>query len=284
MRQLKIQHRITDRSGMMERYVKELANVEILSAEEEAEVAYAAKAGDMQARERLILSASRFVVSVAKQYDHGSLSLADLINEGNKGLIMCIEKYDPARGFKFVSYAVWWIRQSILRYVKEQSNLIRLPANASADLNRLNRYVEKHYAGTGVKLSVAEAAEELSVNDELLKDAIISQSLVSCSKQVGDDEGLTVGDNLRVDDEQASDPAFTENLLREILNDKRTSDVIIDSYGINRPQPVDLALISARLNLSRERVRQIRDKGIQKLITKSKTDKRVREQLINALT
>lgn len=272
MRQLKISKSITNREdSTLDKYLQEITQERLLTAEEEIALARKIKEGDKDALPKLTRANLRFVVSVAKQYQHQGLSLPDLINEGNIGLIKAAEKFDDTRGFKFISYAVWWIRQSIMQALADQSRLVRLPLNQVGSVNKINKISNKFEQEFERKPSIAEIAEEINLSQERVSDAIKGNN-----RHVSMDAPLTDGnDNGLADLLQGNEgPDIDTHLLLESLReelklalnilDERERFVIEAFYGINQPE-MTLQEIGAKKGLTRERARQIREKAIRKL-------------------
>ena len=272
MRQLKISKSITNREdSTLDKYLQEITQERLLTAEEEIALARKIKEGDKDALQKLTRANLRFVVSVAKQYQHQGLSLPDLINEGNIGLIKAAEKFDDTRGFKFISYAVWWIRQSIMQALADQSRLVRLPLNQVGSVNKINKISNKFEQEFERKPSIAEIAEEINLSQERVSDAIKGNN-----RHVSMDAPLTDGnDNGLADLLQGNEgPDIDTHLLLESLReelklalnilDERERFVIEAFYGINQPE-MTLQEIGAKKGLTRERARQTREKAIRKL-------------------
>jgi RNA polymerase primary sigma factor len=272
MRQLKIIKSITNReSASLEKYLQEIGKEEMISAEQEAELAQRIRKGDQEALERLTRANLRFVVSVAKQYQNQGLSLPDLINEGNLGLLKAAERFDETRGFKFISYAVWWIRQSILQAISEQSRLVRLPLNQVGSLNKISREISKFEQLNERRPSLEEIAEHIDLPEEKIDAAMsITGHHVSVDAPFAEGEDNSLLDVLVNEDIPTTDRELViESLKEEIRNalnvlTERERKVIEDSYGIGRPE-LTLEEIGTKYNLSRERVRQIKEKAIRKL-------------------
>ncbi|HIY35140.1 MAG TPA: RNA polymerase sigma factor RpoD/SigA [Candidatus Paraprevotella stercorigallinarum] len=280
MRQLKITKSITNReSASLDKYLQEIGREDLITVEEEVELAQRIRKGDRVALEKLTRANLRFVVSVAKQYQNQGLSLPDLINEGNLGLIKAAEKFDETRGFKFISYAVWWIRQSILQALAEQSRIVRLPLNQVGSLNKISKAFSKFEQENERRPSAEELADTLSVPvdkiSDTLKAGIGRHVSVDAPFVEGEDNSLL--DVLVNDDSPMADRSLVnESLAREIdralstLSD-REKDIIQMFFGINH-QEMTLEEIGDKFNLTRERVRQIKEKAIRRLRqdTKSK--------------
>ena len=277
MRQLKIIKSITNReSASLEKYLQEIGKEEMISAEQEAELAQRIRKGDQEALERLTRANLRFVVSVAKQYQNQGLSLPDLINEGNLGLLKAAERFDETRGFKFISYAVWWIRHSILQAISEQSRLVRLPLNQVGSLNKISREISKFEQLNERRPSLEEIAEHIDLPEEKIDAAMsITGHHVSVDAPFAEGEDNSLLDVLVNEDIPTTDRELViESLKEEIRNalnvlTERERKVIEDSYGIGRPE-LTLEEIGTKYNLSRERVRQIKEKAIRKLRTCTK--------------
>ena len=272
MRQLKISKSITNREdSTLDKYLQEITQERLLTAEEEIALARKIKEGDKDALQKLTRANLRFVVSVAKQYQHQGLSLPDLINEGNIGLIKAAEKFDDTRGFKFISYAVWWIRQSIMQALADQSRLVRLPLNQVGSVNNINKISNKFEQEFERKPSIAEIAEEINLSQERVSDAIKGNNRhVSMDAPLTDGNDNGLADLLQGNDGQDIDTHLLLESLREELKlalnilDERERFVIEAFYGINQPE-MTLQEIGAKKGLTRERARQIREKAIRKL-------------------
>jgi RNA polymerase primary sigma factor len=272
MRQLKITKSITNReSASLDKYLQEIGKEELITVEEEVELAQRIKKGDQAALEKLTRANLRFVVSVAKQYQNQGLSLPDLINEGNLGLIKAAEKFDETRGFKFISYAVWWIRQSILQALAEQSRIVRLPLNQVGSLNKINKAFSKFEQEHERKPSPEELAAALDLPADKVADTLrVSGRHVSVDAPFVDGEDNSLLDVLINNDSPNADRALIqESLAREIHRalatlTERESDIIRLFFGIGC-QEMTLEEIGERFGLTRERVRQIKEKAIRRL-------------------
>ncbi|GET21207.1 MULTISPECIES: sigma-70 family RNA polymerase sigma factor [Prolixibacter] len=272
MRQLKITKSITNReSASLDKYLQEIGKEELITVEEEVELAQRIKKGDQAALEKLTRANLRFVVSVAKQYQNQGLSLPDLINEGNLGLIKAAEKFDETRGFKFISYAVWWIRQSILQALAEQSRIVRLPLNQVGSLNKINKAFSKFEQEHQRKPSPEELAKELDLPADKVADTLrVSGRHVSVDAPFVDGEDNSLLDVLVNNDSPNADRSLIdESLAREIDRSlatltEREADIIRMFFGIGC-QEMTLEEIGERFGLTRERVRQIKEKAIRRL-------------------
>ncbi len=274
MRQLKITKSITNReSQSLEKYLQEIGKVDLLTPEEEVDLAKRIKQGDQIALEKLTKANLRFVVSVAKQYQNQGLSLSDLINEGNLGLIKAAQRFDETRGFKFISYAVWWIRQSILQALAEQSRIVRLPLNKVGSLNKINKAFSQLEQTFEREPSSEELAEQLEINAEEVETTLgVAARHVSMDAPFVEGEDNSLLDVLANTATPGTDSAleYKESLRREIDRSlgtltERQCDVIKLYYGIGVEHPMSLEDIGEKFGLTRERVRQIKDKAINKL-------------------
>ncbi|MCQ2201046.1 MAG: RNA polymerase sigma factor RpoD/SigA [Bacteroidales bacterium] len=272
MRQLKITKSITNReSASLDKYLQEIGREELITVEEEVELAQRIKQGDERALEKLTRANLRFVVSVAKQYQNQGLSLPDLINEGNLGLIKAAEKFDETRGFKFISYAVWWIRQSILQALAEQSRIVRLPLNQVGSLNKINKAFNKFEQENERKPSAEELADELDLPADKVADTLrVSGRHISVDAPFVEGEDNSLLDVLVNNDSPNADrQLINESLSREIERTlstltERESDIVKLFFGIGC-QEMTLEEIGERFGLTRERVRQIKEKAIRRL-------------------
>ncbi|MDY4853767.1 MAG: RNA polymerase sigma factor RpoD/SigA [Prevotella sp.] len=279
MRQLKIIKSITNReSASLEKYLQEIGKEELLTVEEEVELAQQIRKGDRKALERLTKANLRFVVSVAKQYQNQGLTLPDLINEGNVGLIKAAEKFDETRGFKFISYAVWWIRQSILQAIAEQSRIVRLPLNQVGSVNKINKALNKFEQENERRPSVEEIAASTDIPEDKVDDALKANSRhVSVDAPFSDDDGGSMLDIMTDTNAPSVDKELLMESLREELRKvlgtlkERERLVIKDYYGIDTEEKT-LEEIGSRYGLTRERVRQIREKAIRKLRNNSNSN------------
>ena len=272
MRQLKITKSITNReSASLDKYLQEIGREELVSPEEEVELAQRIRKGDQEALEKLTRANLRFVVSVAKQYQNQGLSLPDLINEGNLGLIKAAEKFDETRGFKFISYAVWWIRQSILQALAEQSRIVRLPLNQVGSLNKINKALGKFEQENERQPSTEELADMIDIPKDKIADTLrVSGRHVSVDAPFVEGEDNSLLDVLPNDDSPSADRGLTnESLGTEIeralqILTVREREIIKSFFGIGC-QEMTLEEIGERLDLTRERVRQIKERAIRKL-------------------
>ncbi len=273
MRQLKITKQVTNReTASLDKYLQEIGKVDLITADEEVELAQKIKAGDQNALEKLTKANLRFVVSVAKQYQNQGLTLPDLINEGNLGLIKAAQRFDETRGFKFISYAVWWIRQSILQALAEQSRIVRLPLNKIGSINKINKmfaYLEQAHERPP---SAEEIAKELdmTIND-------VKESMKNSGRHVSMDAPLVEGEDSNLYDvlRSGESPNPDRVLLHESLRTEieraletltpREADVIRLYFGLGDQNPMTLEEIGETFDLTRERVRQIKEKAIRRL-------------------
>ena len=273
MRQLKITKQVTNReTASLDKYLQEIGKVELITAEEEVELAQKIKAGDQRALEKLTKANLRFVVSVAKQYQNQGLTLPDLINEGNLGLIKAAQRFDETRGFKFISYAVWWIRQSILQALAEQSRIVRLPLNKIGSINKIN----KSYASLEQAHERPPSAEEIATKLEM-SEMDVKESMRNSGRHVSMDAPLVEGEDSNLYDVLNSDdsPNPDDDLMVDSLRTEierslatltpREGDVIRLYFGLNGQHPLTLEEIGEKFDLTRERVRQIKEKAIRRL-------------------
>ena len=280
MRQLKITKSITNReSQSLEKYLQEIGKVDLLTPEEEVDLATRIKQGDQIALEKLTKANLRFVVSVAKQYQNQGLSLSDLINEGNLGLIKAAQRFDETRGFKFISYAVWWIRQSILQALAEQSRIVRLPLNKVGSLNKINKAFSELEQQYEREPSAEELADQLEISSDEVETTLgVAARHVSMDAPFVEGEDNSLLDVLENNSMPGTDThlEYADSLRREIerslstLTD-RQADVIKLYFGIGCEHPMSLEDIGDKFGLTRERVRQIKDKAINKLRATSRS-------------
>jgi RNA polymerase primary sigma factor len=273
MRQLKITKSITNReTASLDKYLQDIGKEELITADEEVSLAQKVHQGDQIALEKLVKANLRFVVSVAKQYQNQGLSLPDLINEGNLGLIKAAKRFDETRGFKFISYAVWWIRQSILQALAEQSRIIRVPLNQVGSLNKIKKATSKLEQKYERTPSSEEIAEKLEVPDYKITAAkkITTRYISMDAPLTQDDETKFLDVFVSEDSSRTDDDLMKESLAREIQRSlatltKKERDVINLYYGIGMPHGLTLEEIGAKFDLTRERVRQIKEKAIRRL-------------------
>lgn len=276
MRQLKIQKSITNRnSEALDKYLVEIGRAPMVSIEEEIELAQAIKKGGKageRAKNKLVEANLRFVVSVAKQYQHQGLTLTDLIDEGNIGLIKAAERFDETRGFKFISYAVWWIRQSILQAIAEQSRIVRLPLNQVGSLNKVNQEINKFEQEHQRRPSVEEISQRTGVDQEKIAQSMAASGHhVSIDAPFGEDDDNSMVDVMSSGDDSRTDKGVDhesmamelKQVLEKVLKD-REKQIVCACYGIGEPEK-GLEEIGDKMGLTRERVRQIREKSINKL-------------------
>jgi len=273
MRQLKIAKQVTNReTASLDKYLQEISKVELITPEEEVILAQRIHQGDQTALDKLTKANLRFVVSVAKQYQNQGLSLPDLINEGNVGLIKAAQRFDETKGFKFISYAVWWIRQSVLQAIAEQSRIVRLPLNKIGTLNRINKtynlFEQKHQR----EPNADEIAEILNVSETEVKDSMKNSGKhVSMDVPIIADEETTMMDLLKTGEEDYPESGLMLDSLRKEIDrafstlTPREADILRYTYGLNSILPLTLDEIANIFDLTRERVRQIREKAIRRL-------------------
>ena len=274
MRQLKITKQVTNReTASLDKYLQEIGRVDLITAQEEVELAQRIKAGDEVALEKLVKANLRFVVSVSKQYQNQGLTLPDLINEGNLGLIKAAQRFDETRGFKFISYAVWWIRQSILQALAEQSRIVRLPLNKIGSINKINKAFSALEQTYGRPPTVQEIAEELEITENEVKQSMENAGRhLSMDAPLKDEDGSS---NMYEVMESNSNPKPDRELMNESLRKEierslttltvRGADVVRLYFGLSGAHPMTLEEIGERFDLTRERVRQIKEKAIRRL-------------------
>jgi len=273
MRQLKITKQVTNRETLsLDKYLHEIGKVELLSAEKEVELAKRIRKGDRQALEELIKANLRFVVSVSKQYQNQGLSLPDLINEGNLGLIKAAQRFDETRGFKFISYAVWWIRQSILQALAEQARIVRLPLNKIGSINKINRTFSKLEQEFQREPTPEEVAGILETSSDMVEEAIkVSNHHVSMDAPLRDEDDNSLYDVMLNDESPSPDSGLITNSLRKEIErtlstlGEREAEILKHYFGLNGYRQHTLEEIGDVFNLTRERVRQIKEKSIKKL-------------------
>jgi RNA polymerase primary sigma factor len=273
MRQLKISKQITNReSQSLDKYLQEIGRVELLRPDEEVILARKIREGDMRALDRLTRANLRFVVSVAKQYQNQGLSLGDLINEGNLGLIKAAQRFDETRGFKFISYAVWWIRQSILQALAEQARIVRLPLNRVGSLNRINKTVadlEQQFEREPTADELAEALqlEHIEVVDTLkVSGRHISMDAPIQQGEEGSLLDIIENNNISTPDASLISDSLKKEIQRTLTTlPDREADILTHFFGLNNLNPMSLEEIGEKFDLTRERVRQIKEKALKKL-------------------
>ena len=273
MRQLKISKSITNReSASLDRYLQEIGREELISIEEEVELAQAIKRGDRRALDKMTRANLRFVVSVAKQYQNQGLSLPDLINEGNLGLIKAAEKFDETRGFKFISYAVWWIRQAILQALAEQARIVRLPLNQVGTLNKISKALAKFEQENERRPSAEELAKELNrPEDKITETLTVAGRQISVEAPFVEGEENSLLDVLTSDDTPSTDSVLLDESLSSEINQvltnltEREAEIVKCFFGICGYPEMTLDEIGMKYDLTRERVRQIKEKAIRKL-------------------
>lgn len=273
MRQLKIIKQVTNREAVsLDKYLHEIGKVELLTAEEEVVLARKIKEGDQEALAKLVKANLRFVVSVAKQYQNQGLSLPDLINEGNVGLIKAAQRFDETRGFKFISYAVWWIRQSILQALAEQARIVKLPLNKIGSINKVNRALAELEQRFEREPTVEELSETLELAPEDIKEALRGNNRhISMDAPLTQDEDSSMYDVLLSPDSPMPDKGLlNESLRREIERalstlTPREANIIRLYFGLNGKHPLTLEEIGEEFDLTRERVRQIKEKALKRL-------------------
>ena len=280
MRQLKITNSITNRADKsLEKYLQDISKEEMITADEETRLTRLIRDGDTLALDKMVKANLRFVVSVAKQYQHQGLPLTDLINEGNLGLIKAAKKFDETRGFKFISYAVWWIRQAILEALSDKARVIRIPLNQVGVLGKINKAYSKLEQDLGRAPSEEEIAHELDIPEHKVKETLkTSKNHVSYDAPVGgDDENSTMIDLLSNGEALSTDYLTIDESLKVDIErslgvlDPKCRDIIKLNYGIGYSHPKSLDEIGERYSLTRERVRQIKEKGLRKLRVESRS-------------
>ena len=280
MRQLKIAKQVTNReTASLDKYLQEIGRMDLISADEEVELARKIRAGDRLALERLTKANLRFVVSVSKQYQNQGLALPDLINEGNLGLIKAAERFDETRGFKFISYAVWWIRQSILQALAEQARIVRLPLNKIGNINKINRAFSELEQKFERPPSAEELAEFLSCSTDEIKQSLAQNGrhismdapLVESDESSSNMYDVLMGDSLPSPESNLVLESLRSDIRRSLTSlTPRESDVISMFFGLEGKAPLSLEEIGDRFELTRERVRQIKEKAIRRLKHTSK--------------
>jgi RNA polymerase primary sigma factor len=279
MRQLKITKQVTNRNvASLDKYLHEIGKVDLITAEEEVELARRIKQGDKLALEKLTRANLRFVVSVSKQYQNQGLSLPDLINEGNLGLIKAAQRFDETRGFKFISYAVWWIRQSIMQALAEQSRIVRLPLNKIGSINRIKKAAARLEQIYEREAHISEIADELEMSEQAIKDNMRNAGKhVSMDAPLLQDEDNNMYDVLKSEDSDTPETHLIyESLQKEIDRvvstlPEREALILKRFYGLGGNAPMTLEEISEEFNLTRERVRQLKEKAIKRLKNTSRS-------------
>lgn len=279
MRQLKIIKQVTNRdTASLEKYLQEIGKVDLITADEEVILAQRIKQGDKAALERLTKANLRFVVSVSKQYQNQGLSLQDLINEGNLGLIKAAQRFDETRGFKFISYAVWWIRQSIMQALAEQSRIVRLPLNRIGTLNKINRAYAQLEQEFEREPNSSEIANMLQVDEDEIRSSIKDAGRhISMDAPLITDEDTSLYDVLRSDESPNPDKELMHDSLRIEIEraictlTAREADVLRSYFGLNSKAPLSLEEIADKYELTRERVRQIKERALRRLKQSSRS-------------
>ncbi|HLP14500.1 MAG TPA: RNA polymerase sigma factor RpoD/SigA [Flavobacteriales bacterium] len=275
MRQLKISKQVTNReTASLDKYLQDISKIEMINAEEEVELARRIKQGDQAALERLTAANLRFVVSVSKQYQNQGLTLSDLINEGNLGLIKAAQRFDETRGFKFISYAVWWIRQSILQALAEQSRIVRLPLNKIGSINRINKTFSKLEQMYERPPNEDEIAEVLEMTPEEVRTALRQSgrhASMDAPLKEGEDDSSSMMDVYISEDQPMPDLVLNKESLRKEIErslttlTQREADVVRLFFGLNGQHQHTLEEIGSKFDLTRERVRQIKEKAVRRL-------------------
>lgn len=272
MRQLKISSQITNRDSLsLDKYLQEISKLSLLTAEQEVELAQRIKMGDEKALDELTTANLRFVVSVAKQYQNQGMTLSDLINEGNLGLIKAGKRFDETKGFKFISYAVWWIRQSIMQALVEQSRMVRLPLNKVDAYQKVNRALTRFLQQNQREPNLRELSELTGMKTKEIKEALkLSNRHVSIDAPREDDENMAMVNNMESSERSPDNTLLSESLREEItqvlsLLSKREAEIIVCYFGLDGKYPLSLEDIATKLGLTRERVRQIKERAIRRL-------------------
>ena len=279
MRQLNITKQVTNReTASLDKYLHDIGKVELITAEEEVELARKIKNGDQAALEKLTKANLRFVVSVAKQYQNQGLNLPDLINEGNLGLIKAAQRFDETRGFKFISYAVWWIRQSILQALAEQSRIVRLPLNKLGTINTINKAYDYLEQELEREPRADEIAKMLDITEAEVRDSLRNSSRhLSMDASLTQDEDNNMYDVLKSEDSPTPDKGLLYESLKTEVNrviatlPQREADILKLYFGLDSKHPMTLEEIGEKFDLTRERVRQIKEKAIRRLRSQSKS-------------
>jgi RNA polymerase primary sigma factor len=275
MRQLKIIKQVTNReTASLDKYLSEIGKVELITADEEVELAKKIKLGDQQALEKLTKANLRFVVSVSKQYQNQGLTLPDLINEGNLGLIKAAQRFDETRGFKFISYAVWWIRQSILQALAEQSRIVRLPLNKIGTINKINKTFSKLEQEFEREPTPSEISDLLEMTEQDVKDSMRTNGRhisMDAPLSSSDDSAGTMYDLMASSDTPSPEHGLMNDSLRREIEralstlTSREAEIVKSFFGLDGKSPLTLEEIGEQFDLTRERVRQIKEKGIRRL-------------------
>lgn len=273
MRQLKIAKQLTNRENeSLDKYLQEIAKVQLITPEEEVVLAQRIKQGDQVALYKLTMANLRFVVSVAKQYQNQGLSLPDLINEGNLGLIKAAQRFDETKGFKFISYAVWWIRQSVLQAIAEHARIVRLPLNKIGAINKINKTLSAFEQENQRDPNIDEIAQIMGVSVNEVNEAMkISGKHVSVDTPVSPDEDITMLDLMKNEDTQNPESELLMDSLRTEIERSistlvhKEADILRNYYGLNGLKPLTVEEIAQKFDLTKERVRQIKDKAIRRL-------------------
>jgi RNA polymerase primary sigma factor len=271
MRQLKITHQITERTPTTERYLSEVSPIEMISQEREVELAKKIREGDKKAEHELVKANLRFVISCAKQYQNRGMSLDDLINEGNLGLIKAAQRFDETRGFKFISYAVGWIRQAIMEAIQKHSRTVRLPSNRIQQINELREVTSKLAQENEGQISIADVCDKMKIDYETYNLLMASNGSVSMDKKVSDDDDLTLHDFMKDENSDLELHISSMSMKRQIqmalscLNDLE-KEIILNSFGLNKDErEMTLGELAERNDYSSERIRQIREKSLIKM-------------------
>lgn len=288
MQQIKITNLITNRdSDAVNKYLSDVSRIDQISANREIELAHRIHNGDQKALTELVNANLRFVISVAKTYQNQGLSLSDLIQEGNIGLIKAASKFDETKGFKFISYAVWWIRQQIMQAISDQTRLIRVPSNHSEIMSKMSKYVENYEQENGYKPGLAQIAKYMGMSEEKIQEEYSAfRSTVSLSAPIKDDADASVGDFLSSDLPDTDDRLENESLSKDIrialdsmkLSNKNGAEVLTMYFGIGCT-PMSLDEIADRLGISHERARQIKQSSLKRLKNNAKVAERLKSYL-----
>jgi RNA polymerase primary sigma factor len=273
IREIKIYESITERTPVLSAYMQDISRYPLLSINEEVELCYKARRGDEEAKLKLINCNLRFVISIAKQYIHQGIALEDLIMEGNLGLITAIERFDPMRGFKLSTYAVWWIRQAILGALCEKGRSVRIPLNQVGLQHKIKKAVQRFIQEEERQPTVSELAEILQLSEDKIEDSLQNMSSeVSIDMPIGEDGDTSMVDLLQSNMPLADSQVNRESLQQDIVLwlqvlDERARDIVYSSFGLNGSEPMTLEELGRKYGLSRERVRQIQQSSLRKLRT-----------------